>query len=85
MRGKVAQIGLDGHRTFSNATGRDGEARVSLRRRPENTNRPALAQERASGLNRDVRLAEFGETLPNHRGIGTLQRKASDHSSLAVQ
>lgn len=44
MRTKVAQIGLDSHRTFSNATARDGEGRVLWRQRLEHADRPALAQ-----------------------------------------
>lgn len=42
---KVAQIGLDGHRTFSNATARDGQGRVMWRQRLEHRDRPALAAE----------------------------------------
>jgi len=33
MGAKVAQIGLDGHRTFSNATARDVQGRVMWRQR----------------------------------------------------
>ena len=40
MRAKVAQIGLDSHRTFSNATARDGEGRVMWRQRLEHADRP---------------------------------------------
>lgn len=43
MRRKVAQIGLDCHRTFSNATARDGEGRVLWRERLQHDDRPALA------------------------------------------
>lgn len=43
MRGNVAPIGLDGHRTFSNATARDGEGRIVWRQRLEHADRPALA------------------------------------------
>ena len=45
MRAKVAQIGLDGHRTFSNATARDSEGRVMWRQRLEHADRPALAEQ----------------------------------------
>ena len=45
MRAKVAQIGLDGHRTFSNATARDGEGRLLWRQRLEHADRPTLVQQ----------------------------------------
>ena len=45
MRAKVTQIGLDSHRTFSNATARDGEGRVMWRQRLEHADRPALAEQ----------------------------------------
>lgn len=45
MRGKVAQIGWDGHRTFSNATARDGEGRLLWRQRLEHADRPALGEQ----------------------------------------
>lgn len=45
MGRNVAQIGLDSHRTFSNATARDGEGRIMWRQRIEHADRPALAKD----------------------------------------
>jgi transposase len=43
--GKVAHVGLDNHRNFSIATGRDADNQVVFRRRLDHHNRPVLRQE----------------------------------------
>ncbi len=45
METKVAQIGLDSHRTFSSVTARDGTGRVGWRKRLEHADRRQLREE----------------------------------------
>lgn len=42
---KVAQLGLDSHRTFSNVTARDAEGKIVWRKRLEHADRRALGEE----------------------------------------
>jgi len=41
---RVAQMGLDAHRTFSNVTGRDADGHIVCRHRLDHRNRPALLE-----------------------------------------
>jgi len=45
METKVAQIGVDSHRTFSSVTARDGTGRVAWRKRLEHADRDPLREE----------------------------------------
>jgi len=45
METKVAQIGLDSHRTFSSVTARDGAGKVAWRKRLEHADRRPLREE----------------------------------------
>lgn len=48
QKSRIAQMGLDAHRTFSKVTWRDDQGRIVSRHRIEHRNRPALREELAS-------------------------------------